>query len=65
MTSVTHKGLVLFIHWSDIFVIIIMFTPRNNGRLEDEVRHISVEDLDEHAIHVMSFDTVPEKRNKD
>jgi len=42
-----------------------LHTPCDDSPLSDKMRSASVKDLDEHSIHVVSFDTVPEKRNKD
>ena len=40
-------------------------TPRDDGRLADEVRLLAgVEDLDEHAVHVVSLDAVPQQRHE-
>ena len=37
-------------------------TPGDNSSFEDEVRLFSgVEDLDEHTVHVVSLDSVPEE----
>jgi len=40
-------------------------TPSDNCSFENEVRLLSsVEDLDEHPVHVVSLDPVPEERNE-
>ena len=45
--------------------IIIIPTPRDDGRFENEVCLLSgVEDFDEHPVHVVSLDSVPEQRHQ-
>jgi len=40
-------------------------TPGDEGRFEDEMRALCrVENLDEHLIHVVSLDSVPEERDE-
>jgi len=41
-------------------------TPGDDGRFENVVRLRSgVEDFDEHTVHVVSLDSVPEERDQD
>ena len=40
-------------------------TPGDNSRFDDEIRLFSgVEDFDEHTVHVVSLDSVPEERHE-
>jgi len=52
--------------WRNLHQTIQLQTPGDDGSFEDEVwLFSSIEDFDEHPVHVVSLDSVPEEWDKD